>query len=125
MKSQFKRLRTLISILVAAMFASACASAVKHEDIPRKTAFALGLEPESISISNRHEDDAAVRYTVTTSNGKKYQCYIEGWYNVTGRHSSDAICSEISGSGGKTGGKANTGSAPGTCNALLKAAGKC
>jgi hypothetical protein len=124
MNSQSKRLRTLASIGVAASLTSACASAVKHEDIPRKTAFALGLESEQISISNRVEDDAAVRYTVTTSSGKKYQCYIEGWYNVTGRHSSDAVCSEIGGSGGKAGGKA-PGGTPGTCNALLKAAGKC
>ncbi len=97
-----------------------CASvAVTDDAIEKNTAFALGLEKGDFTISNRQDDGIKSTYAVSTKSGKKFSCYVTGAVSVTGRNVSDAVCSEI----GRTG--APAASAPGTCNALLKAAGKC
>ncbi|MES2582880.1 MAG: hypothetical protein V4627_09205 [Pseudomonadota bacterium] len=118
------------AILTAAsgsLFIAGCASTVVKEDhLQQKTAFALGLEPNSFTVADRVDDGLQTHYSVKTNDGRRFNCYVEGSFSFgTGRVVTDAICSPI----GKTANSAGTGGSGGTggpaCNALLKAAGKC
>lgn len=94
---------------------SGCSSMViKDDDIVKKTAFSLGWEKNSFTISDRTDDGVQTTYVATTKAGKKYNCSIDGSFSFgTGSIISDPICNEV----GKL---TNT-----KCNALSKAAGKC
>jgi len=109
------------SLVVVAALAAGCASiAVSNDAIERNTAFALGVEKETFTISDRVDDGVKSTYVVKTNAGKTYSCYVTGAVSVVGRVVSDAVCNEVGKSAKQTTG---TNSAP--CNALLKAAGKC
>ena len=104
------------SLGLSVMLMAGCASvAVTDDAIERNTAFALGVDKDSITISNRENDGVKTTYTATTKDGKKHSCYVTGTFSVTGQVVSDAICSG--------GGRPAAGG--GACNALLKAAGRC
>ncbi|RRS01205.1 hypothetical protein EIP75_21705 [Aquabacterium soli] len=102
-----------------------CASvAVDHDHITQRTAFALGIPASSFTISDRADSGVRTDYTVKTTTGKQYACYVTGSFGITGRVVSDAICSEV----GKTSSPkpaAKPAASSQSCNALLKAAGKC
>lgn len=118
-----KKMLALASAAAFVALASGCASfAVSNDAIERNTAQALGLAKGSFTIADRVDDGVKASYTVKTNTGKQYACYVTGSVSQLGRAVSDAICSEI----GK-GGKPATGAAAAgkSCNALLKAAGKC
>jgi len=92
-----------------------CAKLATDDAIVKRTAFALGLDKNEFTISNRQNEGAQAVYLVTTKTGKKYNCYVEGYFSYTSiGESSDAICNEV---GCKSAGN--------SCNALLKKAGKC
>lgn len=110
----------LCSLALASVVMTGCASmAVTDDAIEKNTAFALGLEKGDFTVSNRQDSGLKSTYSVATKAGKKYNCYVEGTVSVVGRVVSDAICVEL----GKAGTPAK-GTDP-SCNALLKAAGKC
>lgn|SRR5690606_13174804 len=95
-----------------------CASiAVSDDAIEQNTAVALGLPKGSFTISERVNDGVKSSYLVKTKTGRQYSCYVTGTVAVTGRVVSDAICQPQHG-------KASAKPAA-SCNALLKAAGKC
>jgi len=99
-----------------------CASvAVTSDAIERNTAFALGMNKADFTISERQDDGMRTTYIATTKAGKKYSCYATGTFSVTGRVLSDALCSASRQLAGTSG----AGASGGTCNALLKAAGRC
>jgi len=122
--------RTLGCLAGAAFIAlvalvTGCASQVVKEDhLKQRTAFALGLDQNAFTISDRIDDKLQTRYSVSTNDGRKYHCYVEGSFSFgTGSVVSDAICSQIGGSeNAKTKSKVGSGA---TCNELLRAAGKC
>ena len=117
MNFNLQRLALATSLSVVGL-AAGCASAVVSNDaIEDRTAFALGLDKTAFTISNRVDDGAVSRYSVTTKAGKKYSCYVGGAMSMLGRQVSDAVCNDAAGGGAAT-------SAP-ACNALLKAAGRC
>lgn len=106
--------------LIAAL--TGCASmSVSNDAIEKNTAFALGVEKGTFSISNREDDGVKSTYLVTTKSGDKYSCYVTGSISVVGKTVSDAICTPIS----KEAKQIQKVSTPASCNALLKAAGKC
>lgn len=112
---------TLLTAVCGTALIAGCASAVVKEDhLQQKTAFALGLEPNSFTVADRVDDGLQTRYSVKTNDGRRFNCYVEGSFSFgTGRVVTDAVCSQI----GKS---ANNSGNPGpACNALLKAAGKC
>ncbi len=74
----------------------------------------------NFTISDRVDDGVKSSYAVQTKTGKKYSCYVTGTVSYMGRVVSDAVCNEIGGKQTKQAAQSN-----GTCNALLKAAGKC
>lgn len=91
--------------------------------LTQRTGFALGLDKSEFTISNRQEPNknSDVYYLVTTKSGKKFNCSIAAGFTsivTPSTEASDAVCNEIGGSSGASGGNAK-------CNALLKAAGKC
>lgn len=80
------------------------------ESIKEKAAFALGTTPENIKITHRRSEIDSVKFNATYQ-GRVFQCY----YTTAGI-SSDALCSPTDGKPSPT---------SNSCNALLKAAGKC
>ncbi|QSA97792.1 hypothetical protein [Methylococcus sp. EFPC2] len=108
------KIKRLFSVLVT-VAATGCATLATDDVIVKRTAFALGLDKSEFTISDRQNDGAQATYLATTKAGKKYTCYVEGYFSyASGRESSDAICNELGGKG-----------AVNNCNALLKRAGKC
>ena len=127
---QLSRIRAAVLAAALASVCAGCASvAVTSDAIEERTAFALSLQKGAFSIANRVDDGLRSGYSVTTNSGKKYNCYVSGTVSVVGRVVSDAICNEIGGGVGVSGGAGkpnstgNASSAP--CNDLLKAAGRC
>jgi hypothetical protein len=123
-KQKFIRCTSIASVTVLAFVAAGCASiAVSGDAIEQNTAKALGLSKGSFTISDRVDDGVKSSYNVKTTAGKQYGCYVTGGISYVGRIVSDAVCTEV--------GKSAPAPAPGaaapaaSCNALLKAAGKC
>ena len=78
---------------LAALLSAGCASfAVTDEAIVDRTAFALGLEKNAFTVSNRVDEGTTTRYAVRTKTGQEYSCYVGGSINVLGRSVSEAIC---------------------------------
>lgn len=112
---------TYIAAVAMAVLATGCASvAVTDQAMADKTAFSLGLEKNEFTISDRRDDGFQTYYTVRTKDGKRYNCYVAGGFTVAGRMVSDAVCNEA----GKAAKKPGAGNEP-SCNALLKATGRC
>lgn len=120
--------RTLVRAAVTAILlaaSSGCASvAVTSDSIEERTAFALGIGTQDFTISDRVDSGVRTDYRVQTRDGARYACYVTGIISVIGRNISDAICSR-QGAATEAAKPADAGSAPASCNALLKAAGKC
>ena len=124
MKTTYLRRTIAASVVVLFGLVTGCASvAVTNDAIEKNTAFALGIEKGTFTISNRENDGVKSTYLVTTNTGKKYTCYVTGTVSVVGRVVSDAVCNEIGKPAKPT--KPATGTTTQPCNALLKAAGKC
>lgn len=121
MKTTYLCRAVAASVVVLAGLVAGCASvAVTNDSIEKNTAFALGIEKGTFTVSNREDDGVKTTYLVNTNAGKKYTCYVTGTVSVVGRVVSDAVCNEVGRSAKQT-----PGTAPKSCNALLKAAGKC
>lgn len=122
--TRFNRFRPaaarLAALALLAAMAGCAAQVVKEDHLKQKTAFALGVEQNEFTVSDRVDDGLQTRYSVKTNDGRKFNCYVEGTFSVVGSVVSDAICSQVSGNA-----KARPKSAPGTCNDLLRAAGRC
>ncbi len=85
----------LIPLISVTAFLSGCASvAVSTDLIEQRTAFALGLERSSFTISNRQDEGLRTQYVATTKTGQRYNCYVTGTFSVTGRVVSDALCNK-------------------------------
>lgn len=110
-----------------------CASmSVSGDALQSRTGFALGLSSDAFTISNRTDSGVRTDYTVTTKTNKTYSCYVTGTIGVV----SDAICTQMQATAStqpvaaepttKAAEKPAAKAAPASsCNALLKAAGKC
>lgn len=118
-------IRNTIILSALAALVTGCASvAVTGDAIEQRTAFALGLEQGSFVITDRQDEGIKTNYNVKAKNGRAWSCYVTGTFSVVGRVTSDAICTEKAGN--KQAGKASAAPAPAaSCNALLKAAGRC
>lgn len=90
---------------------------ISDQTLQEKAAFALDSTADQVTISNRKGDMNSVRFVATIGN-KSHQCYVT---TAAGVHVSDAICSG-SNSVKSSGKKDEDGD---SCNALLKAAGRC
>ena len=122
MKNEIRAgLSVVAAVVVLAGLVTGCASvAVTNDAIEKNTAFTLGLEKGTFTISNRENDGVKSTYLVNTNAGKKYTCYVTGTVSVVGRVVSDAVCNEV----GKPAKQVSVTTTQ-SCNALLKAAGKC
>lgn len=87
--------RKTTALLAVAATLSGCASvAVTDEAIVERTAFALGLQRGSFTISGRQDDGMRTDYKVQTKSGQHYNCYVMGSVSVMGRTVSDALCNK-------------------------------
>ncbi len=86
--------RTGLALAFAPLvLAAGCASiAVSDQAIVDRTAFALGLDKEAFTVSNRVDDGTTTRYAVRTKSGQEYNCFVGGSISVMGRSVSEAVC---------------------------------
>lgn len=121
-------MKRVVSIMLCALIGGCASVAVTSDTLEDRTAFALGLNKEDFTISNRQDSGIRSDYVVKTKNGAQYSCYVTGVVSIIGRSVSDAICSQNV-AANKKAGKTTDKNAPApnraTCNALLKAAGRC
>lgn len=129
----------LVATLAAALaLLSGCAATINKDGLEQRTAQAIGRSVGQFTITDRSEETGGrINYTVDTSDGAAYRCYL---YGATGFQKamsfgqtphSDAICTPMA--GGKSGSGTPGTAAPvqrgrrtgGECNALLRAAGRC
>lgn len=110
-----------------ALLATGCASVAVTEDaLSQRTSAAIGIEPGGFTISDRRDEGVKTTYAVKTNNGRSFSCYVTGLVTYFGRSVSDAVCTEMASSKSAKAGTAKPVSgSTATCNALLKAAGKC
>ena len=87
MKNEIRAgLAVVAAVVVLAGLVTGCASvAVTNDAIEKNTAFTLGLEKGTFTISNRENDGVKSTYLVNTNAGKKYTCYVTGTVSVVGR----------------------------------------
>ena len=79
---------------LAALLSAGCASiAVTDEAIVDRTAFALNLDKDAFTVSNRVNDGTTTRYAVRTKTGQEFNCFVGGSISVLGRSVSEAVCS--------------------------------
>ncbi len=78
----------------------------KSKLLAKRTAFSIGLDESQFTITDVEKGFLRTDFRVRANNGNQYRCYMTGALIV----SSDVLCS-------KNGEQ--------SCNALLKAAGKC
>lgn len=101
-----------------------CAATIGQDALAQRTASAVGRPVGSFTIGETSEETGGrINYTVRTRDGVTYRCYL---YSATTFQSvmtfgqtphSDAICTAM--------GRGEATAPATTCNALLKAAGKC
>ncbi len=134
-----KRLVLLASLFSLSGFFYGCASGTGNASTSgeasnkaeKKISMAIGQEIGEFTIAGQQEVEAptgynGTQYTVKTNDGKTYKCEILepsgvgqafSWGMASG---ADAMCTDFT-KGSKSQGKTNESS----CNALLRAAGKC
>ena len=85
----------LVSFLVGSVVLSGCSTLynVTDEKIKERTAFALGLDENQISISGRTQDGMQTNYIAKTNKGVVYRCYIVGGIAAMGQTSA-AMCNK-------------------------------
>jgi len=130
--------RAIAPLAATLVLLAACAATISQDGLEQRTAQAIGRTVGQFAISDRGEETGGrINYTVSTSDGAAYRCYL---YGATGLQNavtfgqtphSDAICTAMAGGqrGSGNEGPATTGqrgrSAGGNCNALLRTAGRC
>jgi hypothetical protein len=120
LKRYLKMKKSILAVSLGSILIVGCASvAVTDDAIVKNTSMAIGLEKSAFTISERENEGLKTTYKVKTNAGKSYSCYVTGTVSVVGRVVSDAICTEM-GASVKPSTESNA-----SCNALLKAAGKC
>lgn len=85
------------------------------DTISNKTEFALGLNKTQFTVYEVNSSMIKTTYKVKTSKGGIYNCYFT---KAMGIPASDALCSKMNG-------MSSDPIRNSSCNALLKAAGKC
>jgi len=118
---------TAVALLTLAL--GGCAATIDQDGLEQRTSNAVGRPVGAFTISDRSEEAGGrINYTVKTRDGSTFKCYL---YSATGFQkvmsfgqtpNSDAICSAMGRGGASSGGDSKPAA---TCNALLKAAGKC
>jgi hypothetical protein len=122
MQKHVSRRLALMSLSAVAVLMAGCASvAVTDDSIRSNTAATLGISERSFTISDRVDSGARTDYLVNTHAGRQYSCYMTGTIAITGRAVSNAVCEPV----GTHQPRAATDSSGKSCNALLKAAGRC
>ncbi|HMZ86367.1 hypothetical protein [Ottowia sp.] len=126
-------------VVAAQVLLPGCASTLDQAGLEQRTAQAIGHSAGQFTITDQQEEiGGRVSYTVSTSEGATYRCYL---YGATGFQKamsfgqtphSDAICTDMVGSkpSSKHQAPATAPEQPGrnrakACNALQRTAGRC
>lgn len=85
----------LVGFLVGSAALSGCSTMYKvtDEKIKERTAFALGLDENQITVSGRTQDGMQTNYIAKTNKGVEYRCYIVGGIAAMGQTSA-AMCNK-------------------------------
>lgn len=88
---------TACAITVLGTMLCGCANlGVGQDSIREKTATTLRLPNDTFTISDQVDTPARSTYTVSTTRGKKYSCYVISASKSPDGVASNAICSELS-----------------------------
>lgn len=111
---------SLFAASLVSVLSVGCASiAVTDDGITESTTRAIGLNASEFVISDRRNSGLKTTYRVKTNSGTDYSCLVSGTFSITGRAVSEALCTEM------VDGAQATAKSEVSCNALLKAAGRC
>lgn len=120
-------MKKVFMVLIAAALIAGCANREARIDkrtkrLASETAFVMGVDPSAVQISNVSGNASGYRWRANV-NGASYNCSMFGGNFLSWGASTPPECFPVAGSGKttKTSGKAKNKS----CNALLKAAGRC
>jgi len=124
-------IRPFAPLAAALVVLAGCSATINQDGLEQRTSQAIGRSVGQFTITDRgQETGGRINYTVNTRDGAAYRCYL---YGATGLQQavtfgqtphSDAICTAMAGAERATTGQAGR-SAGGSCNALLRAAGRC
>jgi hypothetical protein len=113
-----------LALLLGSIFVAGCATNVESPTLIKRAAFAIDADESTLTIKESSQEGMRTNFTVASTNGKTYRCYVVGQPKLLQAMSlggigeaSDAICSGVNTSGESV--------MKNSCNALLKAAGKC
>lgn len=126
MNKKLKKTSKGLVFSLSIVFLQGCASTIGQDGLEKRTSLAIGRGIGTFTIQNKTEETGGrINYSVKTADGATYQCYM---YSATGFQKamsfgqipdSDAMCTLTSGKAPPT------LNSPGSCNALMKSAGKC
>lgn len=122
--SSLSRKSLLATAVIGLITTTGCvmqSATVSDDLLAQRAAFTLGVDQKTLSIANRMDEGETVRYQVLLNSGARFNCSIGRPPAMMGRPMgsvSDAICTAIGNNGTAT-------NPAGSCNSLLKAAGKC
>ncbi|QIW14878.1 hypothetical protein A4G20_00005 [Pasteurellaceae bacterium RH1A] len=111
-------MKKIIAIMGLGILLSACAG---QEKLEKETAFALGVDPEQVKVSNIDRGMYETKYNAVI-NGRKHNCTVIGGNPVSFGVVVSPTCVEVTGSTKATG---STKKTKGSCNIMLEKAGKC
>lgn len=85
----------LMGLMVGSAALSGCSTLynVSDDKLQERTAFALGLDENQITISGRKQDGMQTNYNVKTNKGAEYRCYVTGGVAMMGQTSA-AMCTK-------------------------------
>lgn len=87
-------MKRLMMAICAVLFSGCASMAVTDDLLQQRTAFALGLDADGFTISDRQDDGFRTQYAVKTKTGQRHSCYVTGTFTQFGRSVSDAICNK-------------------------------
>lgn len=94
-KVKMNKIVLLIGFMLGSVAFSGCSTLYKVSDdkLQERTAFALGLDENQITITHREQDGMQTNYNVKTNKGVKYRCYVTGGIAMMGQTSA-AMCTK-------------------------------
>lgn len=89
-----------LALALACACAASAASASGSDDLlVRRASMATGIEASKLQIEKKETEPQRIDFTVKSSDGRKFACYVSHANGVSGPVVSDALCNEIGASG--------------------------
>lgn len=89
------KIALMLGFMIASAGLSGCSTLYKVSDekLKERTAYALGLDENQVTISGRKQDGMQTNFNAKTDKGAEYRCYIVGGIAAMGQTSA-AMCTK-------------------------------